>query len=70
MWIIDPKTKEKSVSLTFVVITSVLCCIAAGLEMAGVVKSTSILMELYMSSCGLYFGRKFTGTKGQVIEKE
>lgn len=70
MWIKDPKSKEESVSLTLVVIAGILCVIGAGLEMSGIVKSTSILMELYLSSCGLYFGRKFTGSKGQILEKE
>lgn len=70
MWIIDPKTKEPSISLTMVVVMGVLCIIGAGLEMSGVVKSTSILMELFLTSCGLYFGRKFTGSKGQILEKE
>lgn len=69
MWIEDPKTKEPSISLTIVVITGILCLIGAGLEMGGVVKSTSMLMELYLTACGLYFGRKFTGAKGS-LEKE
>jgi len=70
MWIIDPRTKEPSVSLTMVVINGVICLIAAGLEMSKVIESTSILMELYLTACGLYFGRKFTGSQGQTLEKE
>lgn len=69
MWLIDPKTKELSVSLTMVVTSGVLCVIGAGLEMAGVVNGTSILFEMFMAACGLYFGRRFSGSKGQTLDK-
>ena len=57
-WIVDPKTKETSVSLTLLVVCFAATIIAAGLQVAGVVQTTGIFMELNLSCIALYFGRK------------
>lgn len=70
MFIKDPVTKIKSVSLTLLVL-SVCCAIIAGsLEMFGVVKTTSIFSEFMYSSLALYFGRRLNiGSKNFSSDK-
>ena len=60
LWLIDPKTKESSVSLSMLVITFVTTLVAAGLHMTGKVTDTSILTEMFYANCALYFGRRFS----------
>jgi len=60
----DPKTKEKSVSLTFVVLAFTACMVAGALQIAGKIETVSICMELFYSSASLYFARRFS-VKGQ-----
>jgi hypothetical protein len=69
-FIIDPRTKEPSVSLSMLVISFLGVLIASGLEMSGKVENTSILMEAFYASAGLYWGRKFQGKSGNNIETE
>lgn len=69
-WIVDPKSKEESVSLTLVILSASLLVIAMVLEMVELVKSTSMAFEFFGASCGLYWGRGWTSSKGQKIEKE
>lgn len=66
MWIKDPITKHKSVSLTMLVITFLGSLIAAGLEMKGKIASTSIILEMFYASAGLYFSRRITFKGKQV----
>jgi hypothetical protein len=70
MWIIDPKTKEASVSLTILMVSFVVCVVSSGLEMAGVIKSTSMSFEMFGAASGLYFGRRWGSAKGQSIDGE
>jgi len=66
----DPKGDQApSVSLTMMLVTFIVLLVAAGLEMAGKVKGTSIILEAFWGTAGLYFGRKFTA-RGQVIGVE
>lgn len=58
MWVVDPKTKEPSVSLTLLVCASTLMMGAIILDYFKVVKSTSLLDEFFMVSVSLYFGRR------------
>jgi hypothetical protein len=58
LWVADPKTKEGSISLTLLMITFAAALIACGLEIAGVIKSTSSMVELFYANAGLYFGRR------------
>ena len=59
MWIIDPKTKEPSVSLTFFVLSVGACFLAGGLAAAGKLSTISIFPEMMYTATGLYFGRRF-----------
>ena len=68
IWVVDPKDGKSSVSLTLVVITFLICIIASGLEIAKVSSGTSMAFELFGAACGLYWGRKWTSSKGQGIE--
>lgn len=68
MWIKDPKTGEESVSLTLVIVSATVCFIAAGLEMAGLIKTVSICFEMFGASCGLYWGRRFGNGKVNISE--
>jgi uncharacterized membrane protein YhhN len=70
MWIKDPKSKEDSVSLTLLMTTFVICMVATALEAASIIHTTSMAFEMFGAASGLYFGRKFTGSKNQVIDKE
>jgi len=70
LWVNDPKTGEASVSLTLVILSAGLLTIAMSLEMIGIIRSTSMTFEFFGAACGLYWGRKFTSAKGQVIDKE
>lgn len=64
----DPEHNGPSVSLTMMLISFVLVLVCAGLDMAGKVKSTSIILEVFWGTCGLYFGRKFTNKSGSNID--
>lgn len=59
MFIKDPKTNEKSVSLSILVYSIVILSILGILEACEVVKSTGPFLELTYSSIALYFGRRF-----------
>lgn len=59
LWIADPKTKEGSISLTLLMVTFIAALVACGLEVAGVIKSTSSIVELFYANVALYFGRRF-----------
>lgn len=66
----DPKQKEPSVSLTMLLISFIIVLIAAGLEMAGKVKGTSVTLELFWGTAGLYFGRRTSLFSKNVIESK
>lgn len=67
MWIKDPSTKKKSVSLTFAVIAFVGVLVAAGLQMANKIQNTSVMTEVFYATTALYFGRRFS-FKGNNVE--
>lgn len=67
VWVKDPKSGEASVSLTLVVIMALVCLFGMGLEMSGLINNTSMAFEMFGASCGLYWGRKWTSSKGQSI---
>lgn len=69
-FVIDPKTKEESVSLTFAVVLTVAALAAAFLEMSGLVKNTSIILELTLGSWTLYFGRRFSVNGKEISSSE
>jgi hypothetical protein len=63
LWLKDPKTGEGSVAVTMVSVSFVAVLIAASLHMAGKITDTSVIMELFYSTAGLYGVRKFTSAK-------
>lgn len=69
MWLNDPVSKQPSVSLTLLIGSCVVLSVLGILESIGIVKSTSIFLELTMSFIALYFGRRVT-FKGQVFETQ
>jgi len=67
----DPKQKEPSVSLTMMLIAFIVALVAAGLDMAGKIKSTSVTLELFWGVTALYFGRRFNiGGKQIGLDKD
>lgn len=58
LFVVDPTTGNKSVSLTLLVAGFVLVVAAGGLQVAGVVSSTGPFTELFYSASALYFGRR------------
>lgn len=70
MWVLDPATGKPSVSLTMLVVCATICVIAEALEMSGLIKTTSMSYEMFATACGLYFGRRFSSSKGTTLDKE
>lgn len=56
----DPITKLPSVSLTNLIISILFLLTAAGLDLAGKVKGTSIALEYFGVSAALYFSRRIS----------
>lgn len=67
MWLTDPITKRKSVSLTLMMLVFVLAMGANIAQMFGRIKEVGITTELLYTFVGLYFGRRFT-YKGKSVE--
>ena len=67
MWITDPKTGQKSVSLSLMIVSfcSIIGCSFA--KVTGNLESTGPLLELFYATAALYFGRRFKG-KGEIGE--
>ena len=61
MWLIDPKTKERSVSLTMMVISFGACVLGLFAKWGHVVGDLNVneAEQLFAVTAGLYFGRKF-----------
>lgn len=59
-WLVDPTTNTKSVTLTLMVIAFTAAMIGAGLEIAAITKTTSILMEMFVGCLSTYLGRRIT----------
>lgn len=66
-WLRDPKTKEKSVSLSLMFISFVALLVASTFHLSGVTDNTSSLTELFGICTGLYFGRRFQGKSGNAL---
>jgi hypothetical protein len=59
----DPKTSQKSVSLTLLLISFIALLVGGGLEMFEVIKTVSVLENLFFTCAGLYFGRRINISK-------
>jgi len=70
LWINDPRTKEKSVSLTILIVSTIVNIAAIALQGYGKIESASAAENFFMVACGLYFGRKFSSAKGAVLEEQ
>jgi len=62
-WIIDPKTKAGSVSLTNLMISILFLLVAGSLNLAGLTANTSLAVEYFTASAALYFGRNLNLSK-------
>lgn len=69
MYLKDPRSGQKSVSLTLMMVSfaSVLVCSFA--HMAGKLDSTGPLLELFYATAALYFGRRFKHKGAEIDEK-
>lgn len=68
MFISDPSNNgQPSATLTFTCIALVCCVVAGFLEAFGKVKTTSLFLELFMTTSAMYLGRRFS-FKGKNIE--
>lgn len=63
LWLQDPKTKEKSVSLSLMVVSFVALLVASTFHLSGLVQNTSSLTELFGICTSLYFGRRWSNSK-------
>lgn len=57
-WLEDPATGKPSVSLTLLVLATVAMLVFIVLEAFEVLHSTALLDEFFLTSVGLYFGRR------------
>ena len=69
LWITDPSTLKKSVSLTILIISMFVNITIIALQGMGKVESASAAENFFMVACGLYFGRKFSTSKGDTLEE-
>lgn len=69
LWIKDPVTKKPSVSLTLLLTATFLMIGAIVLDYFRIIKSSDLLSEFFMTSVGLYFGRRIKwGPMGSEVE--
>ena len=54
--LIDPRTKQRSISFTMLIITFIALLVSQGLLIFGKVNNTGQLLEIFISTCSLYFG--------------
>lgn len=59
MFITDPKTGDKSVSLTLVLISTVLLVGFGTAQALGKIQALGPFTEMFYSTLALYFGRRF-----------
>lgn len=52
----DPKTKQKCVSFTLLVVTFVVMLVTQGMYMYGKLANSGQIVEIFYSVCVLYFG--------------
>lgn len=67
LWVADPVTKQPSVSLTLLVLSTVLMVAGASYETFREVKSSDLLLQLFYTAVGLYWGRKNLSFNGKQV---
>lgn len=72
MYLKDPKTGKRSVSLTIVWISLTFLIFTGILDVLGKVQGTSIALEFFLVACSLYWGRRvsFSKTDGLKVEEK
>lgn len=70
LWIKDPTNDCHSVSLTILIASVVVNITAIALQGYGKIESASAAENFFMAAAALYFGRKFTSSKGTEITEE
>lgn len=60
LWLLDPKTKERSVSLTLLVGSGVVLAVCGILQVLGKTQSVGPFSEMFYSCTALYFSRRLT----------
>lgn len=68
MWVRDPKTKEKSVSLTLLMVSFLAIIVCSVAHVFGKLDSTGPLLELFYATAALYFGRRVNFKRGELDE--
>lgn len=68
-WVVDPKTKETSVSLTNLVLSVLMLVTTHVLAITDKVKNNGLAEQYFWGSAALYFGRRFS-IKGQEFNAE
>lgn len=73
----DPRTKQKCVSFTLLVVTFIVTLVAQGMYMYGKLQNAGQLVEIFYSTCALYFGtnstfgsKVFSSGKAEQIEQK
>lgn len=67
-FLVDPKTKEPSVSLSLLILSFSALLLASTVHIAKLTDNTSSLLELFYATCGLYWGRRFQGKSGNILD--
>lgn len=75
--LVDPKTKQKCVSFTLLVVTFIVTLVAEGMYMYGKLQNAGQMVEIFYSTCALYFGtnskfgdKVFSSGKAEQIEQK
>lgn len=68
MWIKDPSTHKKSVSLTILVASCVLMMAGGIYGFFKDAKSTDLISEFFFAAVALYFGRRSVSFRGKSIQ--
>ncbi len=68
IWITDPKSKEKSVSLTLVALSTFMYVAVIIANVLGVEVSAGLIQQFWFGSSALYFGRRVKFSKDGSLE--
>lgn len=66
LYLTDPKNGLPSVTLTIMMVSFLVAVVAISLNIAKVTDNTSSSMELFLTTAGIYLGRRFT-YKGNAV---
>lgn len=69
IYALDPKNGQKSVSLTILWVSVIYLMAAGVLQALGKIPDTTMAMEFFGISSGLYFGRRVNFKSGDSVEQ-